>query len=407
MESTAPNSSIWFARLAKWCPIIALVAVIHGLAAQGCFEVAFFDSGQIDFESYYYALQTYREGGNPYDDRLLTAAAGHTVYPFIYPHHTLAFFSLFDRGDIVTSKQWFLAAKVVALIVLGVLWTFAFVRHGGRGWFLVFAALGFNATLARDLTQGNVCAFEQLLIWFGLWALLNGWPGLFCAGVILGAQFKVQPLALLGLLWCFPVVQRARYAIASAVVVLLIAAAVVLHDPTAARYYVKRSSDVARAEIGKNNPCAPALWRELAGMAMDPYSAFDDVNRRVTGNVAYVPYAMLILFAAWRMLPRVGLGRRGVYLGILTFALTAPRMKDYSWNLVLVPAFELLRDALRRPMGLRVAVLIAFGLCALPLRDAMWTYRAYWLTFMLWAATLAAAGSGDTELSPHGEKADI
>lgn len=381
-----------------------MIAVVHGLTALGFFEATFADTGQWDFECYYYALKVYREGGDPYDVHALIAAAGHPIYPFVYPHHTLAFFSLFDLGDLAASKQAYLVVKFLALLVLAVLWTWGFVDKGARGWFLVFATLGFHAAIARDVTGGNVCAFEQLPIWLGLWALVHGYPALFCAGVILGAQFKVQPLALLALLWCYPVAHRWRYAVVSAVVVLTIALGVVANDPVAARSYVFGSTDLARGESGLSNPCAPALWRELMTMALNPYTAFDGINRGHAGNLVYIPYALTILVVTWRLLPRVGLGKRGIYLGILTFALTAPRMKDYSWNLVLVPAFELLREAIQHPRRLRVAIVIAFGLFTLPLRDAMWTYRAYWITLMLWAATLASAWEKGTEPVHHGEK---
>ncbi|MCG3129517.1 MAG: hypothetical protein FLDDKLPJ_00250 [Phycisphaerae bacterium] len=388
----------------------ALAVVILAQAFRSLeFELTFAPAGQWDFESYYYALHAYRNGENPYDPDSLKAIAQHAVFPFAYPHHTLAFFALFDRGQIEASKKSFLLAKFAVLAALLLVWTFRLVPRGARGWFLGFVALGLNAAAPRDLTAGNVSLFEILPIWLGVAALSAGHPALFCAGVILGAQFKLQPLLLLGLLWFTDAPRRAVYFGASIAAVALIGAGVYLHDPAAATAYAQNSTRIAGGEAGLSNPSLLKLLTQSAVIVMEPYDVFEGVERRTVGRAVYPIVALGIIFLTFRTLPASRRDPRWIHLGVVTYALVAPRMKDYSWVIVLPSVFELARLALRRPATLVPAAVLAFIFLAAPMRDAMWTYRPYVLTFLIWTATVFAPVPVESEGEPatHESETDV
>lgn len=440
----SPLLSPRFSRIAGCA---AIILVVHALRSVSFFERTFNPEGgaawQWDFDSYYYGLKVHQAGANPYDPAELARLAGHTVFPFAYPPHTLAFFSLFDRGDAAASKTLYLEVKLVTVAALMALWTLGFIPKGVRGWFLAFAAVGIDVAVARDVTAGNVSAFEQIAVWSGILALVRGVPGVFCLLVLLAAQFKLQPLVLLGLLWFRPVRRRWLWLGLTLVAQALIYTGLYLHDPQLTTEYFRSSTTIAAGESGLGNPSALKLWTELLMMVLSPYDVFDGINRRYAAMAVYPLTALLMCWVTFRSLPKDRTDRRWVYVGMLTFAVTAPRMASYSWGMVLVPVFELLRRLLkptsernlrgagnapgsgnatgeRNAMGAGSAmgaaraslpvVLLAALFLAMPLRETAWIYRSYLLTFMLWAATIFSYdGNASTtgEGTANGEETHI
>ncbi len=425
----SPLRSPRFSRIAGYA---AIILVVHALRSVSFFERTFNPEGgaawQWDFDSYYYGLKVHQAGNNPYDPAELARLAGHTVFPFAYPPHTLAFFSLFDRGDAAASKTLYLQVKLVTVAALLALWTLGFIPKGARGWFLAFAAVGIDVAVARDVTAGNVSAFEQIAVWSGVFALVRGMPGVFCLLVLLAAQFKLQPLVLLGLLWFRPVQRRWLWLGLTLAAQALIYAGLYLHDPQLTTEYFRSSLTIAAGESGLGNPSALKLWTELLMMVLGPYDVFDGVNRRYAAMAVYPLTALLMCWVTFRSLPKDRTDRRWLYVGMLTFAVTAPRMASYSWGMVLVPVFELLRRLLKPTSGGNATiagnatsagsaagaalpvVLLAALFLAMPLRETAWIYRSYLLTFMLWAATIFSYdGNASTtcEGTAHGEETHV
>src|SRR5262245_5430010 len=110
--------------------VVSALLLVRANAAE-----AFLPSGQWDFETYYYAVQVYRSGGDPYDRQQLASAAGHWVQPFVYPHHTLWFFAAFRGADLEQAKHVYLAVKLACLAVLLAIWSLLLVEPGVRLWF--------------------------------------------------------------------------------------------------------------------------------------------------------------------------------------------------------------------------------------------------------------------------------
>jgi hypothetical protein len=355
--------------------------------------------GQWDFDAYYYALKVKDVGGNPWEHGELVKMAGGAVSPALYPPHALEFFRLFAFADVNTAKLAFLAAKVCCLAALFPLWLTVFVRPGARGWFLAFAALGYNAALCRDLVVGNVSVFEQTLIWFGVWALLRGRLGAFCLLIILAAQFKVLPIVLLGLVLLTDSPRKWHHFGGSLAVCALIAAGVFWWDPTGSRTFVKLMSDMGLMERGGAiHPCALMLLGDIAAAVAKASDFADELAARRAAYVAYILYALVVVVAFVLAARRRDL-RSKVFLGMLTYALIAPRMKDYSYILVLVPTFELVRQRLARGGSFRWLAVGLIGLLALPGLDVLWPYRALLLAGWVWAMSLR--GEPRPAAAPH------
>ncbi len=380
--------------LARIILMLAVTAVCgYGLLRAGLDEVVS-PAGQWDFEVYYYALKVRDAGGNPWDHAQLVKAADGAVHHLNYPPHVLPFFRLFCFDDLQRSKQVFLAVKLAALAAMMTLWLRVFIPAGFRGWFLAFAALGFNSAICRDLAVGNISLFEQTLIWFGLLALLRGRPLVFVTLVILAGQCKVLPLALLALVLVADVPHRWRWFLGSVGVCGLIGLAVWLAYPAEARYYLELQSLVGMTEPGSPlNPCLRAFVEDLLTAAL-PYLPPDSPVRAagITGP-AYVALAAAIVAVTVLAVRRHRDPRWAIYLGLCAYALIAPRMKDYSYILLLVPVFELLRPRLTGTPSGRGLALVVLAALAAPGVDMLWEYRPLLLAGWAWAASLRPAAA--------------
>jgi hypothetical protein len=374
--------------------IVALLAAVTcgvGLLLAGLPD-AFSPVGQWDFEAYYFALKVYDAGGNPWETPEVVKAAGRAVWPFLYPHHTFLFFRLFDFDDLGKAKDVYLATRLACVAFLLVLWTYGFVRKGGRGWFLAFAALGCNATICRDLAVGNVSIVEQVPLWLGLFALLKGRLWAFCALVILAGQFKMLPIALVGLVLTTDAKGRWMYLWASVLACVGIAAGVYLSNPWAARTFAHLTFLVGTMEPGGSiNPNSLALFRELCDGLLRSSDFLGDVTPKQVANVVYGVFAVAMVGAyAWRV--RRGMETRtALFVGVLTYVLLAPRMKDYSYIIALVPTFELIRGQLSRPNSLKWMIVGAALLLALPGFDMSWQYRPLLLAGWAWLVGMTSA----------------
>ncbi len=367
-----------------------LVAGICGVGLMYAgFPQAFGPTEQLDFQAYYYAEKVYEAGGDPYDHAQVVHMADGAANALVYPPHSLLFFGLFSFDDVRTAKDVFLAVKLACLAALCVLWTTCFVREGARGWFLAFASLGYNACICRDLVVGNLSLIEQTPIWFALWALLRRRTWLFCVLIILAGQFKILPLCLLGLVLLTNVRGKWAYFLGSLVVCGLVAVGVYLSNPEMSRAYWRLILDVGIMEPGGAiHPCSRTLITGVVEKLMAAFPSLDAVRPKTVGLPIYVCYALAVLLVYLRAVRRGMDLRTMVFLGLVTYVLIAPRMKDYSYILVLVPTFELIRSRLARPGGGRTLILVVGAMLALPGLDLLWTYRSLLLVGWVWAVTV-------------------
>ncbi|RJP31320.1 MAG: hypothetical protein C4547_15615 [Phycisphaerales bacterium] len=366
-----------------WSAALGLVRTLEALAP----------AGQWDFESYYYAARVQARGGDAYDRAELVREAGHPVFPFVYPHHTMVFFSTFARWDVAEAKAVYFTAKVGCAAALCTLWLVVFVPRPGRLWFLAFVMLGYNAALLRDLVTGNVVTFEQLLLWLGIAALVSGRSGWFCAAVVASAQFKIMGILLLVLAFVRGRSSGWRAVSIGGACTVALGIGVYLSHPELARQFSQTSEALWAQERGgeKNASSRVLIWDIVDAVAAN-VDALDGVDRRTLGLPIYAGHCLAVVLLTWRTLRRVQDGRIRVYLMILAYALIVPRMRDYSYVLLLVPTFELLRLNLARwrdvPLGLAVLPLVL----TLPDAGVVWPYRNFVLAWITWAVSLSLGG---------------
>lgn len=353
------------------------------------------DKYQWDFSSYYYAGQAYIRGMNPYDLHVLSEVAGKEVgFPFAYSPVVLPLFALLARLNILTAYYLFLGLKLLCLGGLLYLWARRLLREEVDLLFYVLVLFGFGGAVYVDLAAGNISLLEQVGLWLAFYALLKDRPLAFSGLVVLVSLVKLSPILFLVLL---PLVggRRRLTALGGAFLAFVgINAVTWFLAPALYRDFLAVIPQLD--DRGIINPSTLALFRDLAdiltrnGIALSP----------VMPGVAYLAFAAAVALVTGLALRRVqGEDRRvTIFIVCLAFVLVAPRFKNYSYVLALVPAFYLVKRWIRLEASWAALLLVVisnripvpFGLGATA-QNLFWGYYSLLLTLLLWALSVWVA----------------
>jgi Glycosyltransferase family 87 len=352
-------------RASTWITILVWL----GLAA--ClYSIASDYHDQWDFDVYYTAAREFAAGRAPYLHIYPHPWNRAEVFLYNYSPLTLYAFQWAVPLSPEAAKWTWLGLKLVGLALLLRLWHTSFERLNA-GWAVVlFLTLGFNSALLRDFTAGNISTLEQLGLWLGFGLLIRG--RLYAAALVLAgvAQFKFLPIAFLVLFLIHwprdgwkPFVLGCTAFMAIFALNLLMGAQL-FHD-----YLVHFSDPLNEFDSrGVTNPSSLAFFRDL----IDSTSFRSGLPENVAaGTRIYVLYlvllALLLTQAIWKRRDRLRAAdpKLLVYFACALFTIVSPRLKDYSYILILIPTLFVLRDLGRR--GLRPdylllgLALLAFG----------------------------------------------
>jgi len=361
------------------------------------------NAGQWDLNAYYFAGRAAAEGLSPYDRPAGSAAFPRWTVDFTYPPVTLPLFRLLGSLSYRGAYYTFLAAKLAALAGLVWLWTRQFVRGEADGVFCLICLLGFNGTVYADVLAGNISVFEQLALWLAFWGLLAGRVGCFCALVVAAACFKVQPIVFLGLLWLAPgsVRRRIGWLAGSLLAFGLAHAAAYAAAPGLVHGFAAQLRDLR--EFGPANPSTWALVQDAVARVRAELVLH--VPRWAEVGT-YAAVAALVLWASAKAIGRFARGgdrRAAIYVACFAYALVVPRFKDYSYILLIPPAFWAIKRhaaASAYPL-LALAIVFSPTTAELPgfqglMQGVVWPYYPLVLAYVLWAMALPRAGDGVT-----------
>jgi hypothetical protein len=157
-----------------------------------------------DFRAYYYAAKAYLIGLNPYNPENLTKLRGGEVLPFMYSPTAIYAFIPLSYLDYPMSLMVFIIGKILALVLLLLIWNFLFLKSDyARIFLLTICISGFNETIWSDFYNGNISLYEQFVLWAGIYLLSRERIVLYCLAVLIVSLFKfltifflLVPLAL-------------------------------------------------------------------------------------------------------------------------------------------------------------------------------------------------------------------
>jgi len=340
---------------------------------------------QFDFRVYYAAAKAMSQGLDPYLQTNLRVAADATL-PYVYPPPTLWVFRPFAA---LTFEQAYLAyflLKVVALAFLILLWRSTFL--GGRADLLFFVLLvfAFNRALNLDITAGNITVFEQLLLWGGFAAYLRGRRGWFCSAVLFVAMFKVTPILFLALLLLprpeavAPGRKDLAWLAGTAGVFVGINLVSLLQNPSAWAGYAANVRQMS-TETGIIAPSTFALAHSLTELAVS--HGVPITYTELTSWVLYGVLAAGMAWVGWRSISKLSRGGRMVAalcLACVVFAVVVPRFKDYTYLMLIVPAFVLIdaNPSVKRNLPLVLLLVLSSGGGGPVYQEAMDLIWEYW-----------------------------
>lgn len=299
---------------------------------------------QRDFLGIYTAVSAFHQGHDAYGTAALPPVEGQDIAPYTYPPYTLYLFQPVTWFGFATAARVFLTLKLMAVACLVYLWHRLFNLNRYRGLFWILVPLAFSGTLICDIRAGNFSIFEQLVIWTGFYLYTQRKTAGFGIAIVLVAIFKLTPILLLGLLatrWRKK--ELLQGAIFGAVLVGLVAATMVVWPELFASFL--RNARGLGAEHGENNP---SLWALIGDVAHWLKMKTSHALPAIVPQVVYLVVALCVTVVSikmfWRLRSleekRADLWR--ICLLCLLYALVMPRMKDYSYILLVGPSLYVL-----------------------------------------------------------------
>jgi len=322
------------------------------------------NSYQWDFQMFYGSATDFLQGTSPYRGKGLS---------FYHPPLTLYLYELFAHLPRNLAYELWLALKIAALSALFLIWNRHFLKLDLAWTTVVYFILAYNATIYADLVSGNISIFEQLGLWIGFAALLQGGYALFSLCVVLVAQFKLTPIFFAVLLLLAP--KRHQWLWFAVCVVGFVAVFLLnlLFQPALLHDFFTAAA--ALDERGANAPGTLALIRDVFDRIGGPgFSERTHVDEAIFVIAALaVGVSSLAVVVRHRSANAEPNSKLIVYFACLAYALAVPRMKTYSYILLLIPTLALIyilpRRALVPAACAALVALVVFPLDSLPFRS--------------------------------------
>lgn len=303
-------------------------------------------SGQDDFKVLYAAAIADEQGKNPYDTTELSIALGERVFlPYVYPPAALFVFKPFTWLGLRLAGVIFLTLKLLTfLLVLYLLYRiFPFKEH--LALFLIVIPFAFNGTVLADFRAGNISVFEQALIWLGFYFYLKRKPAYFAALILIAASFKFTPILLLGLLFLGFRKQEIRIALLFLMLFLLTIGLYAVLSPALFSAFIDNAAHVntlgMAGERGEFNPSTLQLSNDIIAWIGQ---AAGRIFPAALPVILYAAVCCIVLLITVRVTLRLR-GAESVQADILriclicfSYAVLVPRLKNYSYILLIGPA---------------------------------------------------------------------
>lgn len=363
---------------------------------------------QWDFKTYYYAAVAHERGLDAYDTSVSQQLAGTPVkLSYVYPPLTLWFFRAFTLMDFKVAYATFLLLKLALLIALLMLWRRFVFENTFRPTFLWFTTLVFSSCIYWDFVAGNIGLIEQSLFWVAMWALLDRRMPLFVGLIVAISCFKLTFIVflLLPLLWK----QRgaAKHAIIGfTLFALYLAANYVLADAATHRFI---------EIVGAVDERGESYNHSLLAMIRDTFDqlAEGNITPKLPDILSYLLYAisgLTIVIVGWRSLQAFGTFGdertkvETLFLFSLTYVLAMPRMKSYSYIILIPAAYYIIRRCVKPEAFVWLfGILVLTKWTPLPLAGfvrILWWHYPWLIAFVLWVLFLRYLADGRQVTKP-------
>jgi hypothetical protein len=325
-----------------------------------------FNNYQWDLHMFLGSATDFMQGISPYRG---------TGLSFYHPPLTLYLYGLFAKLPFVLAYELWLALKIAALGALLFIWNHYFLKLDLAWTTVLYFILAYDGAIYSDLVSGNVSLFEQLGLWIGFVALLQGRYALFCICVILVAQFKLTPIFFSVLLLLVPKrPQWQWFAVCAAGFVAVFLLNLVFQPALLKDFFTVAA---VLDERGVQSPGTLAFIRDvfdrIGGPTFSEGTRADEAAFLITALAIGIISLTIVL--RHRRANAEPDSRLIIYFACLAYALAVPRMKSYSYILLLIPTLALIR-LWPRHMLVPAACAVLVVLVVFPLGGGLLPFRS-------------------------------
>jgi hypothetical protein len=215
--------------------------------------------------------------------------------------------------------------------------------------FYCLCAFAFNMAIYMDLRAGNIVIFEQLAIWFAFWLYLKRQYLGFCALIVFAALFKVQPLLLLVLLLLSNCRRRYLYLLGSLAAFVCLYLGPLFIRQELLYSLIQKVFGLLR-QGGIDNPIdnPSTLWFIQELFKKISYLAGVTLSGRLV-LVVYLVVMLSVLSISAKALRHLAMSgakdkeKWMIFFVCLVYALVNPRFKIYSYVILIVPTYFIIR----------------------------------------------------------------
>ncbi len=347
---------------------------------------------QWDFKTYYYAAVAHQRGLDAYDTNVMEQIAGSPIkLSYVYPPLTLWFFRPFTLVEFNTAYFIFLILKLVLLVALLILWRRYLFQGEDDLLFLWFITVVYASTVYWDFVAGNIGIIEQILFWIAVVTLLRRQMLLFTVAIVAISFFKLTFIVFLAL----PLLWRQKDAVKYAAYGFAVFGGYLLANYLLAERGFKEFLSI----IGVIDERGEAYNHSILAMIRDFFDK-SEAARYLSGVPAIVPIAIyiavviVILIVSWRALRNRSVSvdedftLEAVYFVCLVYALTMPRMKTYSFILLIPPTYYVIRKCVKPEAFIYLFMILALTKWTpLPVPDLarfLWWYFPWFSALLIW-----------------------
>jgi len=347
---------------------------------------------QNDFKVYYYSARAYYAGLNPYDSNDVSLVAPVPInHKFIYSPAVLFLFSFLSNVEYTSAFYLFLGFKCLALAGLILLWKNSFLPKGSDPAFYLFCLLAFNGSLYIDIAAGNISIIEQLILWLAFYFLIKNRFAQFCILIVFASLFKVTPILFLFLLLFSEGNKRYFYFFAAWTFFMLLMFVSYKTNPLHFASYYDNIRHVR--EVGIVNPATLPLLEDIFGyLSIKPGISLPSgfplaAYLMIVAGVVGITLRGFISVKSWEAGEKEKLL---IFVFCIVYAIILPRFKDYSYILLVVPAYYLIRKVSLKSVYPLLFIIITLSSVhvTLPLADAisgiLWNYFPLIVAYCIW-----------------------
>lgn len=295
-----------------------------------------FDKVPWDFSTYYFATKTFFVGGDPYSVPEINRINNVKIsLPFLYHPYFLLLFCPLIKFSLESAAKIYLLFNILMIFYLLWLWHTLF-EGKTKIFLLVFLFFfSFNYFLNVIFGSGNIPLIEAAILWSAFYFLLKDKPLLFVVLLLIVSIFKIFSVFLLPMV-LFSSAERRKHIgkiILGSIAIWLLP---FLFVPRLFFPYIERITNVA-FEKGMINPCSYSLIVDI----FERWGWYDEF----LPNLIYLIWVGIVLYFFWQSLRKLQWKKdklNMVYLCLLTFIITVPRFKDYSYVLAVPVAYEMI-----------------------------------------------------------------